>query len=45
METSDQPDALILEDIASSFHWKEGWMGPKANLDMVPKRKILAHLN
>jgi hypothetical protein len=24
------------------FHWTGGWMGPRAGMDMVPKRKALA---
>jgi hypothetical protein len=43
MEVSDQlyaPAALPPRERAPGIHWIEGWVGPRAVLDAVVKRKI-----
>jgi len=36
------PSCFILGDISPSTLWKGGWVGLRAGLDMVAKRKIPA---
>jgi hypothetical protein len=33
-------DGLTLAERAPSAHWRRGWVGPRAGLDGVEKRKI-----
>jgi hypothetical protein len=45
MKVSGQPHApavLPLEKEPASNYWNGGWVGPRAGLDVVAKRKILS---
>jgi hypothetical protein len=46
MEVSGQPHTLAAlppKERIPSMHWIEGWVGPRAGLDTMVKRKIPSH--
>jgi hypothetical protein len=40
MWSASQPGPFIPRETAPRIHWIEGWVGPRASLDTVEKRKI-----
>jgi hypothetical protein len=42
MEVTGQLHDFTLRGKTSSIHWRGGYVGPRAGLDMVMKRKILS---